>query len=51
MEFMLLLWDEYDDLTGAARHVVGNACLELAQVTPPLVAASSLLTVLLLLPL
>jgi hypothetical protein len=51
MEFMLLLWDEYDDLTGAAKHLVGNAVLELAQVTTPLATAGSLFTVLLLLPL
>jgi len=50
MEFMLLLWDELDDITAAARHVAGATMLELAQVTTPLATAGSALTALLLLP-
>jgi hypothetical protein len=50
MECMLLLWDELDDITHAARHVAGSAMTELAQVAEPLATAGSLITVLLLLP-
>jgi hypothetical protein len=50
MECMLLLWDELDDITHAARHVAGSAMIELAQVAQPLAATGSLITVLLLLP-
>jgi hypothetical protein len=46
MECMLLLWDELDDITHAARHVAGSAMIELAQVATPLAP----LAVLLLLP-
>jgi hypothetical protein len=46
MECMLLLWDELDDITHAARHVAGSAMVELAQVATPLAS----LAVLLLLP-
>jgi hypothetical protein len=50
MECMLLLWDELDDITHAARHVAGAAMVEFAHVAAPLATAGSLLTVLLLLP-
>jgi hypothetical protein len=47
MECILLLWDELDDITHAARHVAGATMTELADVATPL---ASLITVLLLLP-
>jgi hypothetical protein len=46
MECMLLLWDELDDITHAARHVAGSAMTELAEVATPLAS----LMVLLVLP-
>ena len=30
MEFLLLWWDDLDDLTHATRHLVTSACSELA---------------------
>jgi len=36
MECLLLLWDDLDDITHAARHVAGSAMLELAHVASPL---------------
>jgi hypothetical protein len=29
MEFMLLLWDEWDDLTGACQHLVATTADEI----------------------
>jgi hypothetical protein len=43
MEFMLLLWDELDDLTGACRHLVTSAADEVVSVVIPLAAAASAL--------
>jgi hypothetical protein len=39
MEFMLLLWDELDDWTGACRHVAGEMVSEIGAVVAPLGAA------------
>lgn len=39
MEFMLLLWDELDDWTGACRHVAGAAVTEFAALPAPLATA------------
>ena len=50
MEFMLLLWDELDDWTGACRHVAGAAVTEFAAFSAPLAAASSAVAMWLLLP-
>ena len=36
MEFLLLLWDELDDWTGACRHVAGEMVSEVASVAAPL---------------
>jgi hypothetical protein len=36
MEFMLLLWDELDDWTGACRHVAGEMVSEIGAVVAPL---------------
>jgi hypothetical protein len=36
MEFLLLLWDEIDDWTGACRHVAGEMVSEVASVVAPL---------------
>lgn len=40
MEVFLHLWDELDDLIGAARHVAAAAALELAGLSRPLVGAA-----------
>ena len=50
MEFLLLLWDELDDWTGACRHVAGSAVEEVAALSAPLAAATSAAAVWLLLP-
>ena len=36
MEFMLLLWDELDDWTGACRHLAGEMVSEIGAVVAPL---------------
>ena len=36
MECLLLLWDDLDDITHAARHVAGSAMVEFAYVAQPL---------------
>jgi hypothetical protein len=41
MEFMLLLWDEWDDLTGACRHMASSAASELTGLTAPIATAGS----------
>jgi hypothetical protein len=41
MEFLLLLWDELDDLTGACRHMATSAVDEVAGLTAPAFAAAS----------
>lgn len=43
MEFMLLLWDEYDDVTAAVRHMVSSTADELAGLGAPVAAASTAL--------
>ena len=43
MEFLLLLWDELDDLSGACRHLVTSAADEVASLGIPLAAAASAL--------
>jgi len=50
MEFLLHLWDEIDDLTGACRHLATSALSEAAALSAPLVAAGSALGVWMLLP-
>jgi hypothetical protein len=39
MEFMLLIWDELDDVAHACRHVASTTVSEVAQVSAPLVTA------------
>jgi hypothetical protein len=41
MEFLLLWWDELDDLTHACRHLATSAATEVAQLTAPLLAGAS----------
>jgi hypothetical protein len=36
MEFLLLLWDELDDWTGACRHLAGEMASEVGSVVAPL---------------
>jgi hypothetical protein len=36
MEFLLLLWDELDDWTGACRHLAGEMVSEVGSVVAPL---------------
>ena len=43
MERLLLLWDEFDDLVGALRHVASSAADEVASVAAPIAAAASAL--------
>lgn len=51
MEVLLLLWDEFDDLVGACRHVAKSAAEEVATVSAPLIAgASAVLGVWLVIP-
>lgn len=39
MEFMLLIWDELDDWTGACRHVAGEVVTEIGAIAAPLATA------------
>ena len=41
MEVFLHLWDEIDDLTGAARHLAVSAASELLESAAPTAAAAS----------
>jgi len=50
MEFLLLLWDELDDLAGVARHVARSAVAEAAALTAPLATAGSAVAVWFLVP-
>ena len=45
MERLLLLWDEFDDLTGAGRHLVVSAASSLAGLSTALVCALSALAI------
>jgi len=45
MERLLLLWDEFDDLTGAGRHLVLCVASSLGAVATPLVSAGSALAI------
>jgi hypothetical protein len=45
MERLLLLWDELDDLTGAARHLVATATTSLGALSMPLISAASALAI------
>jgi hypothetical protein len=36
MEFLLLWWDELDDLAHACRHLVASAAADLATLSAPL---------------
>jgi hypothetical protein len=42
-EFFLHLWDEWDDVTGAAWHVAASIADELTSVVPLIAAASGVL--------
>jgi len=39
MEFMLLLWDELDDMTAACRHIALSAMDEVAEISGAVGAA------------
>ncbi len=41
MEFLLLWWDELDDLVGACRHLASATVEEVAVIAAPLTAAVS----------
>jgi hypothetical protein len=41
MEFMLLLWDEWDDLTGACQHLVATTADEITGLSAPFSGAAS----------
>ena len=41
MEFLLHLWDEFDDVVGACRHVATSAAAEVLATATPLIAAAS----------
>jgi hypothetical protein len=41
MEFLLLWWDDLDDLTHACRHLVTSALSEVAAAAAPLVTGLS----------
>jgi hypothetical protein len=43
MEFLLLWWDELDDLTHACRHLAVNAASEAATLSAPLISGASAL--------
>ena len=45
MERLLLLWDEFDDLTGAGRHIVVSAASSLAGFSTPLMCGLSALAI------
>jgi len=40
MEFLLLWWDELDDVAGACRHLAASAVDEVAGLATPLTAAA-----------
>jgi hypothetical protein len=42
-EFFLHLWDEWDDVTGAARHVAASIAAEVTSVVPLIGAAWAVL--------
>ena len=44
MEFLLLWWDELDDLTHACRHLASAAMSEVAASSSPIVMGISALT-------
>jgi hypothetical protein len=44
MEFLLLWWDELDDLTHACRHLASAAITEVAASSGPLVTGISAVT-------
>jgi hypothetical protein len=48
MEFLLLLWDDLDDLTAACRHVTFSAVDEMAQLSGAVTTALMAFTVWLL---
>ena len=50
MERLLLLWDEFDDLVCACRHVAVSAVEEVGAVSAPLVAGVSAFAMWLFLP-
>jgi hypothetical protein len=41
MEFLLLWWDELDDLAHACRHLVSSALSEMATLSAPLASTAS----------
>jgi hypothetical protein len=41
MEFLAYLWDDLDDLAGAARHLASNALHETLATAVPFIAATS----------
>lgn len=51
MEFLLLFWDDLDDVAGACRHIATTALAEAASLSTPLLAWASALGVWLLGPL
>jgi hypothetical protein len=50
MEFLLYLWDELDDWSGACRHLVTSAAAEVAALSGPLATAASAVAVWALMP-
>ena len=45
MEFMLLLWDEWDDFTSACAHLVSSAADELTGISGSLSRTASAVSV------
>jgi hypothetical protein len=45
MERLLLLWDELDDLSGAARHLVTSALSSLGALSAPVASAAAALAI------
>jgi hypothetical protein len=41
MEFLLLWWDELDDLAHACRHLASSAVAEVATLSTPLASTAS----------
>lgn len=41
MEFMLLLWDEWDDFTGACQHLVAATADEMTGIRTSFASAAS----------
>jgi hypothetical protein len=41
MEFMLLWWDELDDLTHAARHLAVSTATEVVDALAPIITTAS----------